>query len=256
MAVCYYKDPAWVAPRFGHALDASLGRPDVCAQTAETNCLMMKRQNVPNTNSNARLSARVLENSSYVARLPFKLIGRVLARAVQVLFALFVVVLHPQFKWLVGVIAQSSLVQHYIKPSLQGLITHVYEPYFVYLKELPPYWATFSIAVPLAVLEPAKFVATIMIAQHPRMGVLLWLFLQGVSFVLIDKTWMAVRPQSRKIWLVARIHAWIWLNVEHGKYWIRTSPIYKTLLRWKETARRRFRLFFAQFTLRRRKRSI
>jgi hypothetical protein len=214
----------------------------------------MKRQAPPNTTSDKGLSTIMLDNSTYVARLPFKLIGHVFARTIQVLFALFVVVLHPQFRWLVGVIAQSSLVQNYIKPSLQGLITHVYEPYFVYLKELPPYWATFSIALPLAVLEPAKFAATIMIAQRPRMGVLLWLFLQGVSFVLIDKTWMAVRPQSRKIRLVARIHAWIWLNVEHGKYWIRTSSIYKTLLRWKETARRRFRVFFGQFIPRRRTR--
>jgi hypothetical protein len=216
---------------------------------------MTKRQATPRAPSNASASARVLESLSYFVRLSFKLIGRVLVRTVQVLFALFVVVLHPQFKWLAGLIAQSSLVQNYVKPSLQGLITHVYEPYFVYLKELPPYWATFSIAVPLAVLEPAKFVATIMIAERPRMGVLLWLFLQGVSFVLIDKTWMAVRPQSRKIRLVARIHAWIWLNVEYGKHWIRTSSIYKTMLRWRETARRRLRLFLAQFT-RRRKRVI
>jgi hypothetical protein len=215
---------------------------------------MTKRQVPPPAPSNVSLSARVLENSSYLARLPFKLIGRVIARTVQVLFALFVVVLHPQFKWLAGIIAHSSLVQNYIKPSLQGLITHVYEPYFVYLKELPPYWATFSIAVPLAVLEPAKFVATIMIAERPRMGVLLWLLLQGVSFVLIDKTWMAVRPQSRKIRLVARIHAWIWLNVEYGKHWIRTSSIYKMVLRWKETARRQVRVFLGQFAQRRRTR--
>ncbi len=95
-----------------------------------------------------------------------------------------------------------------------------------------------------------------MITQRPRMGILLWLLLQGVSFILIDKTWVAVRPQSRKIWLVSRIHAWLWLNVERGKYWIKTSSIYKTLVRWKETARRRLRLFFARFTLRRRKRAI
>ncbi len=163
----------------------------------------MKRQDLPNANSNASLFARVLENSSYVARLPFKLIGRVIVRTIQVLFALFVVILHPQIKWLAGVIAQSGLVQNYIKPSLQTLITNVYDPYFAHLRELPPYWATFSIALPLAVLEPAKFVATIMIAQHPRTGALLWLFLQAVSFVLIDKTWVAVRPKAAKSGLSA-----------------------------------------------------
>ena len=208
---------------------------------------MTKRQDLPNTNSNKSLSAIVLENSSYVARLPFKLIGRVIARTVQVVFALFVVVLHPSFKWLAGLVAKSSLVQNYIKPSLQTFVTNVYEPYFAHLRELPPYWATFSIALPLAVLEPAKFLATIMIAGRPRMGIMLWLFLQGVSFVLIDKTWVAVRPQSRKIWLVSRIHAWIWLNVEHGKYWIKTSSIYRTVLRWEETARRQVRVIFRRF---------
>jgi hypothetical protein len=214
---------------------------------------MMKRQD-PNPDNNASLSSKMLDHSRYLAGLPFKLIGRIIVRTIQVLFALFVVVLHPQIKWLARVIAQSSLVQNYIKPSLQTLITHVYDPYFAYLRELPPYWATFSIAVPLAVLEPAKFVATIMIAQHPRTGALLWLFLQGVSFILIDKTWVAVRPQSRKIWLVSRIHAWIWLNVEYGKYWIKTSSIYRTMVRWKETARRQVRVFFGRFGPRRRTR--
>ena len=215
----------------------------------------MKRQDPPNIDLNTSLSAKVLEYSRYVAALPFKLIGRTIMRAIQVVFALFVLVLHPSFKWLAGLIAKSSLVQNYIKPSLQTLITNVYEPYFAHLRELPPYWATFSIAVPLAVLEPAKFAATIMIARHPRMGILLWLFLQGVSFVLIDKTWVAVRPQSRKIWLVSRIHAWIWLNVEHGKYWVKTSSIYRTLVRLKETARRQVRVFFGQYGQRRRTRS-
>ncbi len=212
----------------------------------------MKRQE--NTKSSASLSDKVLEHSSYWASLPFKLIGRVIVRTIQVLFALFVVVLHPQLKWLASIIVQSSLVQNYIKPSLRTFITHVYEPYFAFLRNLPPYWATLSIAVPLAVLEPAKLGATIMIASRPKIGILLWLLLQGVGFILIDKTWVAVRPQSRKIWLVSRIHAWIWLNVEHGKYWVKTSSIYKTLVRWKETARRRLRVFIGQFTLRRRKR--
>ncbi len=215
---------------------------------------MTKRQHLSNLKTHASLTAILVANSRRAVRLPFKLLGRLVARTIQVVFALFVLVLHPSFKWLAGVIAQSSLVQNYIKPSLQSVITNVYEPYFVHLKDLPPYWATVSIAVPLAVLEPAKFVATIMIAQHPRTGSLLWLFLQGVSFILIDKTWVAVRPQSRKIWLVSRIHAWAWLNVEHGKYWIKTSALYRTMLRWKETARRQVRVFLGQFGPRRRTR--
>ena len=144
----------------------------------------------------------------------------------------------------------SSLVRNYIKPSLQTLAAAVYDPYFAYLRELPPYWATVSIALPLAVLEPAKFGATILIATRPRMGILIWLALQGVSFVLIDKTWAAVRPQSRKVWLVSRLHAWAWLNVAYGKHWIRTSSIYRTLLRWKERARRLLRVTFARLSRR------
>ncbi len=206
----------------------------------------MKDRELANHDSDDSLLARGVAASRSAAILPFKLIGRVIVRTIQVVFALFVVVLHPQIKWLIGLIAQSSLVQNHIKPNLQTLYVTVYEPYFAYLRALPPYWATVSIAVPLAVLEPAKTVATIMIAAHPRTGVLLWLFLQGVSFVLIDKTWVAVRPQSRKIWLVSRIHAWAWLNVSYGKHWIKTSSVYLTMLRWKEQARRQFRAFFAR----------
>lgn len=188
-------------------------------------------------------------------RLPFKFTGRAIARIVQVFLALFVVILHPQIKWLIGLVTQSALVQTVIKPALRAAIGAIYEPYFAYLKELPPFWATFSIALPLAVLEPAKMYATILIAQRPKTGILLWLFLQAISFVLIDKTWIAVRPQSRKIWLVSRLHAFVWLNVAYGKHWIKTSAIYQTLVRWKEEARERAQAFIALLAPRRRRRS-
>ncbi len=213
----------------------------------------MKRQDVTeNLRSDASLFAKAVTASRLVAGFPFKLIGRVIAHTIQVLFAVFAVILHPQVKWLAKLIAEFSLAQNYIKPSLQTFAANYYEPYFSYLRELPPYWATFSIALPLAVLEPAKLVATIMIAERPKMGVLLWLFLQGVSFVLIDRTWVAVRPQSRKIWLVSRVHAWVWLNAAYGQYWIRTSSLYQTLLQWKKQARRQVRVLFLQFAPRRR----
>lgn len=206
----------------------------------------MKERDLANHESDDSLLAKGVAASRSAALLPFKLIGRAIVRTIQVVFALFVLVLHPQIKWLINVIAQSSLVQNTIKPRLQTLYVTVYEPYFAYLRALPPLWATVSIAVPLAVLEPAKTVATIMIATRPRMGILLWLLLQGVSFVLIDRTWAAVRPQSRKIWLVSRIHAWAWLNVVHGKHWIRTSSVYQTMLRWKEQARRQLRVLLGR----------
>ena len=172
---------------------------------------------------------------------------RAIIRTIQVFFALFVLVLHPQVKWLAGLVARSRFVQNTIRPLFRIVIDTAYEPYFAFLKTLPPHWATVSIAVPLAVLEPAKFLATVMIAAHPRIGVLLWLALQGISFVLIDKTWAAVRPQARKIRLVAYLHAWMWLTVERGKYWIKTSSVYKTLLRWKEAVLRRQRVVFGKF---------
>ncbi len=187
------------------------------------------------------------------AALPFRLLGRSIARAIQVVFALFVFILHP-LKWLIETAGRSALVRNYLKPAFQGLAATVYEPYFAYLRGLPPFWATVSIALPLAVLEPAKFIATIMIAVRPKMGVVLWLFLQAVSFVLIERTWAAVRPQSRKIWLVARAHAFVWLTVAHGKHWIETSAIYQTATRWKEKARAIVRVFFARFASRRRSR--
>jgi hypothetical protein len=206
---------------------------------------------MPDRKSGEDASQGILAASRSAAAFPFRLLGRSIARTIQVVFALFVLVLHPQIKWLIRTIGRSSLVQNYIKPALRGVIENVYEPYFAYLRGLPPIWATFSIALPLAVLEPAKFVATILIAARPKMGVLLWLLLQGVSFVLIDRTWVAVRPQARKIWLVSRLHALVFVNVAYGKHWIKTSAFYQTLVRWKEEAHETLRAFFARWAPRR-----
>ncbi len=184
--------------------------------------------------------------------IPLKLLGRGLVHLIQILFALFFLVLHPQLKWLASWIAESAFVRHYLKPSLQSFIDHVYEPYFAFLSKLPPYWAAFSIGLPLTVLEPAKFVATILIAERPRVGITLWLLFQGLSFILIDRTWKAVRPQARKIWLVSRIHAWIWLNVAYGKYWIRSSAPYRAIQMLRKQARRRVKALLLALVPRRR----
>jgi hypothetical protein len=77
--------------------------------------------------------------------------------------------------------------------------------------------------------------------------------LQVLSLVLIDRTWSAVRPQSRKVWLVARIHAWGWLNVAYGKNWIRNSSLYRATQRWKRQARRTVRAIWLRLVPRRRK---
>jgi len=174
----------------------------------------------------------------FTASLPFKIAGRLARQTIQIFFAVFVLILHPQAKWLFGLIAGSALVRNYVKPSLRIFAVHIYEPYFYYLSCLSPFWATFSIALPLAILEPAKFYATILVAERPKTGALLWLALQGLSLLLIDRTWKAVRPQSRKIRLVARVHAWMWLNAEYGKYWIKNSAVYRTAIRWKDQMRR------------------
>lgn len=184
------------------------------------------------------LPAQVTAAVRFTLKLPFWIAARIVRHTVQVLFALFVLVLHPQIKWLIGLIARSALVQNTIKPVFRTFDAYIYEPCFAYLSRLPPYWATFSIALPLAMLEPAKLYATVLIAERPKSGVVLWLALQVIGFVLIDRTWAAVRPQSRKIWLVARVHAWGWLNVAYGKYWIRNSAIYRAAMRWRGNPRR------------------
>ncbi len=192
----------------------------------------------------------------FTVSLPFKIAGRLARHTVQILFALFVLILHPQLKWLFRLIAGSALVRNYLKPSLRIFAVHIYEPYFSYLSRLPPFWAAFSIALPLAVLEPAKLFATILVAERPKTGAVLWLALQGLSLVLIDRTWTAVRPRSRKIWLVARVHAWVWLNAEYGKYWIRNSSAYRAASRWKEQVRRTARGVWLAVLPRRRRRNF
>ncbi|MGO8953167.1 MAG: hypothetical protein ACLQF2_07500 [Rhodomicrobium sp.] len=200
----------------------------------------------------SRMSGHAAGAARFIVSLPFKIAGRVARHTVQILFAIFIVILHPQIKWLAALLADSYLVKNYVKPSLQVFAVHIYEPYFIYLSRLPPYWAAFSVALPLAVLEPAKLYATIMIAERPRTGIVLWLALQGLSLVLIDRTWTAVRPQSRKIWLVSRVHAWGSLNAAYGKYWIRNSLLYRTAVRWKKQARHAARSLWAGLVPRRR----
>lgn len=180
----------------------------------------------------------------FMLKLPFRIAARLVQHAVQILFALFVLFLHPQLKWLFRLIAESAIVRIYLASALRVLSVYFYEPYFAFLRRLPPYWAAFSVALPLAVLEPAKLGATIMIAQRPKSGAVLWFALQGVSLLLIDRTWVAVRPQSRKIRLVARIHAWLWLNAEHGKYWIKNSRFYRMITIWARKTRRSVRGFW------------
>ncbi len=174
----------------------------------------------------------------FTLKLPFKIAARLAQHAIQILFALFVLFLHPQLKWLFQLIVESAVVKRYIAPSLRTFAVYIYKPYFAFLGRLPPYWAIFSVALPLAVLEPAKLAAVVLIAERPKSGIAIWLALQGLSLVLIDRTWVAVRPQSRKIWPVARAHAWLWLNAEHGKYWIKNSRFYRVAAIWGRNMRR------------------
>jgi hypothetical protein len=174
-------------------------------------------------------------------RVPVRLIASILKRIVQVIFSIFFLVLHPQLKWLIRLLLRSRLVRNYILPALHGVVRRIYRPYVTFLRALPPVLATLSIAIPLAVLEPAKLYATLLIVEHPKTGLGLLLFLHGLSFVLIDTTWTAVRPQSRKIWLVARIHALVWLNLAYGRYWVKNSAAYRAMSRWVAEARRALR---------------
>ncbi len=211
---------------------------------------------LPEPGDPAGLSERAGAALRFTLKLPLKLAGRLATHAIQILLAIFIVVLHPQVKWLAGLIARSSIVQDYIRPALRGFSVHIYEPYFAFLARLPPYWATFSIALPLAILEPAKFIATILIAERPKTGIMLWLALQGLSLVLIDRTWASVRPQSRKLWLVSRLHAWLWLNAAYGKYWIKTSAVYRGALRLRNQSRRKAFSIWSALVPRRRRRKF
>lgn len=177
-------------------------------------------------------------------------------RAAQVIFFIFAFILHPGFKWLVRLLTRSRLVRNYVRPALEKLTKRFYDRYFEFLRGLPPWWATVSIAVPLAALEPAKLYATILIAERPRVGIALWLLLQGLSIILIDKTWAAVRPQSRKIWIVSRLHAWGWLNISYGKYWIMSSAFYRALIGWKDRVQVMAQAFWLRLLGRRRAKTL
>jgi hypothetical protein len=194
-------------------------------------------------NGRKRLPQQATDALRFTAMLPFKIASRIVQHTAQIIFAIFVLFLHPQAKWLMRVVANSVVVRVYLRPALSVLGRYLYEPYFAYLGHLPPYWATFSIALPLAILEPAKVTATVLAVTRPKIGVVLWLLLQVIGLVLIDRTWVAVRPQARRVRLVALAHAWLWLNAEYGKYWISHSQIYLTAAQWAK----RTRIFFREF---------
>lgn len=181
-----------------------------------------------------------------VLRFPFSLIATALKPIAQIIFSIFFLIQHPQLKWLLRLVLRSRLVRNYIRPVLQGAVDRIYRPYFEFLRGLPPLPATLSIAIPLTVLEPAKLYATILVVEHPKTGLTLLLFLHALSFVLIDSTWTAVRPQSRKIWLVSRLHALIWLNVSYGKYWVTQSAVYRAMTRWLSETRWAVRALLAR----------
>jgi hypothetical protein len=191
-----------------------------------------------------------------VLRIPFRLAGRALRSVAQVIFSIVFLILHPQFKWLLRLVLRSRLVRDHIRPALQGIVDRLYRPYFAFLRGLPPFLATVSIAIPLAVLEPAKLYATILIVEHPKTGLTLWLFLQALSFVLIDTTWTAVRPQSRRIWLVSRLHALIWLAVSYGKNWVIRSAAYRAMKQLLSEARRALRVFLVRLRMPRQAKTI
>lgn len=157
-------------------------------------------------------------------------------RVLQVAFALLVIVLNPPIQWLKRLLtrlwAHAPLLVRYLIEIASALLN----AYMGALRRLPPVWATVSIALPLAILEPAKLFATILIAERPRTGIALWLALQALSFVLIDKTWVAVRPQSRKLTLVSRLHAFGYLHLQYGKRLVVQSGFVQAVLRLQRSA--------------------
>jgi SAM-dependent methyltransferase len=162
--------------------------------------------------------------------LPVTAVKLVLLRIAQVLLALFLLFLHPLIGWAKDVVQNSVFIQRYIAPFLSRHVGRYYHLYFLSLERLPPFWATLSIAVPLAVLEPAKMWATLLVAIKPAVGVPMWLGLQAVSFVLIEKTWEHVRGQARKIGAVRMVHNFLVLNLETVKRLIKASAFYRRLL--------------------------
>ena len=177
----------------------------------------------------------------FTVTLPFKVAGKLIQHTAQIVFAVYVLFFHPQLLWAYRVIADSALVRNYVRPSLRVFGIYLFDPYFALLGRLPPYWAAFSVGLPLALLEPAKIAATIEAVKRPKAGIAMWLVLQAVGLLLIDRTWTAVRPQARKLWLVSRAHAWMWLNAEYGKHRIRNSAIYRNAVLWGLKVRRFYR---------------
>lgn len=119
-----------------------------------------------------------------------------------------VAVLRLIFRLVVGaVILLDELVRPLYRPLLDQLAAlKLMQTFERWVGSLPAYAVVVLIAVPYGVVEPVKFLALLHIANgHARSGTALFLLAHLVSFVLIERIFIAGKAKLMTVWWMAYV---------------------------------------------------
>ncbi|MDI4664955.1 hypothetical protein K9U40_11530 [Xanthobacter autotrophicus] len=149
-----------------------------------------------------------------------------------------VVALRVVFRLVCGlVIVLDELVRPLYRPLLRRLAAlRLMQAFEAWVGRRSPYTVLVLIGVPLAIVEPVKFLALIGIANgHVKTGTLAFLLAYFVSFVVIERTFSAGRAQL----MTLRPVAWIIMTLGALRAsivaWLRLAELrarLRVLARW------------------------
>jgi hypothetical protein len=130
-----------------------------------------------------------------------------------------------------------------VSPVIRPLLRWVARLYFVIrlqdiVARLPPYAILVLLAVPLAVAEPAKIYALVLMGQgHFATGLVTITLAYLVSLVVVERIYNAGRMKLATIAWFAKLMNWLTGNRDRFLAWARATWVWAFSVRFKQTAR-------------------
>jgi hypothetical protein len=130
-----------------------------------------------------------------------------------------------------------------VSPVIRPLLRWVARLYFVIrlqdiVARLPPYAILILLAVPLAIAEPAKIYALVLMGQgHFATGLVTIALAYLVSLVVVERIYNAGRMKLATIAWFAKLMNWLTGNRDRFLSWARTTWVWAFSVRFKQTAR-------------------
>jgi hypothetical protein len=148
----------------------------------------------------------------------------------------------------VFLLAGKAIVILYV--ILDGIVTPIFQPLLRWVSRLgfvlrlqdvvatlPPYAILLLLAVPLAVAEPAKIYALILMGEgHFVTGVAMMAMAYFVSLVLVERIYNAGQEKLRTIAWFARLMDWLTGIRDRLLAWARSTQVWALSLRFKRAA--------------------